>query len=167
MADIEDRRWAIVVFGPIALLLGLVGLGYAGLFVVPGGPCASAGSVAPPSTEFAIASNGSAVFVVHVGNGTVGGETTDRVVVSIRNAESPDAASREWIGSDGTLDRGDTLTLSDSEIGFALSNRDRVTVQWYGIDPDVAAFCPNGRSYSELAVIRLENASTPIETDSN
>lgn len=166
MADIEGRRWAIVVFGPVVLLIGLVALGYAALFLVPGGPCAGAEDLTAPAADFAVASNGSTVFVVHIGNGTVGGRTTDRVVVSVRNAESPDTASREWIDGDGTIERGDTLRIPGDEIGFDLSDRDRVTVQWYGVDPDVAEFCPNGRSYSELTVVRLENSSTPIEASS-
>jgi hypothetical protein len=166
MSDKGWRRWAIVVFGPVVLLIGLVALGYAALFLVPGGPCAGPGDLTAPAADFAVASNGSAVFVVHVGNGTVSGETTDRVVVSVRNAESPDTASREWIDGDGTIERGDTLRIPGDEIGFELSDRDRVTVQWYGVDPDVAEFCPNGRSYSELTVVLLENASTPIETSS-
>lgn len=166
MSDMGWRRWAIVVFGPAVLLIGLLALGYAALFLVPSGPCAGAGDLTAPAADFAVASNGSAVFVVHVGNGTVGGETTDRVVVSVRNAESPDTASREWIDGDGTIERGDTLRIPGDEIGFELSDRDRVTVQWYGVDPDVAEFCPNGRSYSELTVVLLENASTLVETSS-
>ncbi|MEF8975077.1 MAG: hypothetical protein V5A21_02465 [Halapricum sp.] len=166
MSDMRWHRWAIVVFGPAALLIGLVALGYVALFLVPSGPCAGPGDLTAPAGDFAVASNGSAVFVIHVGNGTVGGETTDRVVVSVRNAESPDTASRQWIDGDGTIERGDTLRISRDEIGFELSDRDRVTVQWYGADPDLAEFCPNGRSYSALMVVRLENASTPIETSS-
>jgi len=165
MSDIEGRRWAIGVFGPIVLLVGVVVVGYVGLFLVPGGPCADTGDRTPPSADFAVASNGSAVVVAHTGNGTVGGATTDRVVVSVRNERSPDTASREWIGDGETIERGDTLTISAEGIGFELTERDRVTVQWYGIDPDVAGFCPNGRMYSELAAVRMENASTIIETE--
>lgn len=165
MSDIEGRRWAIGVFGPIVLLVGVVVVGYVGLFLVPGGPCTDTGDLTAPDTEFTVASNGSAVVVIHTGNGSVGGATTDRVVVSIRNEKSPDTASREWVSSEGTIERGDTLAIPAEEIGFELSEQDRVTVQWYGVDPDVAGFCPNGRAYRELTVVRLENASTLVDTN--
>jgi|GEM_PF-2572577 len=165
MSDIEGRRWAIGVFGPIVLLVGIVVVGYVGLFLAPGGPCADTADLTAPDAEFTVASNGSAVVVIHTGNGTVGGATTDRVVVSVRNGKSPDTASREWISGAGTIERGDTLTITAEEIGFELTEQDRVTVQWYGVDPDVAGLCPNGRAYRELTVVRLENASTLVETN--
>ncbi len=166
MSDIRGRRWVIGVFGPITLLVGVVVVGYVGLFLAPGGPCTDSRDLTAPDAEFTVASNGSEVVVVHTGNGSVGGATTDRVVVSIRNEKSPDTTSREWIGGEGTIERGDTLTITAEEIGFELSDQDRVTVQWYGVDPDVADFCPNGRAYRELTVVRLENASTLLDPDS-
>ena len=166
MSDIEGRRWVIGVFGPIVVLVVVVVVGYVGLFVAPGGPCADTEDLTAPDTDFTVASNGSAVVVVHTGNESVGGATTDRVVVSVRNQKSPDTASREWISAAGTIEHGDTLTITAEEIGFELTEQDRVTVQWYGVDPDVAGFCPNGRTYSELEIVTLENASTLLELDS-
>lgn len=165
MPPVEGRRWALVVLGPAGILIGIALIGYLGLFVAPGAPCAGADSVVPPSAEFAVASNGSGVTVIHVGNERVGGPTTDRIVVSVQNTESPDIVSREWIDSDGSLDPWDSLTIAADDIDFPLSKRDRVTVQWYGIDRGVAEVCPNGRTYSELESVRLENTSMVIETD--
>lgn len=160
MSEIAGWRWAVVVFGPVALLFGVVALAYAGLFVVPGAPCGGAETVEPPAAEFAVSTNGSAVTATYVGNGTVGGPATDRVVVSVRNADSPDTASRDWIGSDDTLSRGDSITIPPGEIGFLLSGQDRITVQWYGSNPGQPDFCPSGNRYAELTAVRLENAST-------
>ncbi|MCU4719641.1 hypothetical protein [Halapricum hydrolyticum] len=160
MSEIAGWRWTVVVFGPVALLFGVVGLAYAGLFVVPSAPCGGAETVEPPTAEFAISTNGSTVTATYVGNETVGGPTTDRVVVSVRNAASPDTASREWIDGDDTISRGDSIAIPPGEIEFQLSARDRVTVQWYGSSPDQPDFCPSDNRYAELTAVRLENAST-------
>ncbi|MFW6018803.1 MAG: hypothetical protein ACOCPX_08270 [Halapricum sp.] len=159
MPEITGWRWVVVVFGPVALLVGFVALVYAGLFVVPGAPCGGTATVEAPTAEFDISTNGSAVTATYVGNGTLGGPETDRIVLAVRNADSPETASREWV-SDGTLSRGDSVTIPPSEIGFALSERDRITVEWYGSDPDQPGVCPNDNRYAELTTVRLANAST-------
>jgi hypothetical protein len=161
----SGRRWALVVFGTPALLVGLVAAGYAGAFLVPGGPCHGGGDLAPPDADVTVATNGSAVSAV-LTNGSLGGPTTDRVRVFVEDGESDRRIAREWIGSNGSLERGDTFTLTGSDTGFALSDRDRVTVRWYGVDPDVAGFCPNGRTFRDLADTRVENASVAIDTGS-
>ncbi|QSG08868.1 hypothetical protein HSR122_1474 [Halapricum desulfuricans] len=160
MAEVTGRRWAVVVFGPVALLLGGVVLAYAGLFVVPGAPCGGTGTVEAPTAEFTVSTNGSAVTATYVGKDTVGGPGTDRIVVSVRSATSPDAASREWISDDETLSRGDSVTVPPGDIGFELSGPDRVTVEWYGSDPGQPELCPTGNRYVELTALRLENVST-------
>lgn len=164
MTDVDGRQWAVVVFGPVVVLIALVAVGYAGLFVVPGAPCAGAGGLSPPPSAFAVTSNGSSVTVVHVGNRSVGGPSTDRIAVSIRNAETPKAVGKTWIGSGETLSRGDSITIAAREIPFSLTDRDRVSVQWYGVDPDKPGFCPNGRAFHEVTVVTLENASLAIRT---
>lgn len=166
MPPAEGRQWALVVLGTPLLLLGLVLAGYAGLFVVPGAPCGGGGDLTVPQTDVVVASNGSAVTVVHTGSDAIGGPTTDRVVVAVRDAESGTATDRQWIGSTGSLSRGDSLTITQREAGFAFTDADEVTVRWYGSDPDVAGFCPNGRTFGDLTRTQLRNASIPVESGS-
>ena len=145
-----------------ALLLALVGVLYVGAYAVPGAPCAGGGDLTAPDSQVTVAANDSAVLVVHTGGADLGGPTTDRVVVAVDDAESERTHSVEWIGADGSVRQGETLTLRESDIGFAPSGRDTVTVRWYGNDPEVAGFCPNGRTFADLTVTRVENASVPI-----
>ena len=159
MSEIAGWRWAVVVFGPIALLVALVALVYVGLFVVPGAPCGGEQAVEPPTGEFTISTNGSAVTATYVGDETLESPGTDRIVLSVRNAESPDAVSREWVGDGHILSPGDSVTIPADEIGFRLSGQDRATVQWYGSDPDQPGICPNDNRFAELTAVRLANAS--------
>jgi hypothetical protein len=163
MSSVDGRRWVVVVFGMPVLLLALVGVLYAGAYAVPGAPCAGGGELTAPPSQVIVAANDSAVFAVHTGGADLGGPTTDRVVVAVNDAESERTHSTEWIGADGSVTQGETLTLRNSDIGFTPSDRDIVTVRWYGTDPEVAGFCPNGRTFADLTVTRIENASVPIE----
>jgi hypothetical protein len=164
MSDIDGRRWVLVVYGTPVLLLALVGVAGAGLFVVPGGPCHGTVDLSPPDAEVAVAANGSAVGAVLSGDRALGGETTDRVVVAVRDAESGRTASERWVGAGELLQPGSTLGFTNRSAGFPLTPRDTVTVRWYGVDPGVAAFCPNGRTFVDLARVRVENASTGVVT---
>jgi hypothetical protein len=47
---------------------------------------------------------------------------------------------------------------------FSLSDPDVVTVRWFGVDPEVAAFCPNSRTFGDLTTTQVRNASVPVET---
>lgn len=162
MAEINDRRWILVVFGMPLVLLGLVLTGYAGLFVVPGGPCNGGGDLTPPDADVVVAANDSSVSAI-VTNGTIGGETTDRVRVFLEDAETDRRVAREWTGESGSLSRGDRIAITEDRAGFSVTDRDLVTVRWYGTDPDVAGFCPNGRTFRDITVTRVENASIAIE----
>lgn len=164
MPPVEGYRWAVVVFGMPALLLALVGVLYAGAYAVPGAPCAGGGDLTAPDSEVTVAANDSAVLVVHTGGEALGGSTTDRVVVAVDDAESERTYSTEWIGAGGSVTQGGTVTITASQIGFDPTDRDTVTVRWYGSDPEMAEFCPNSRTFADLTVTRIENASTPIGT---
>lgn len=158
MSDIDGRRWVVVVYGTPVLLLALVGVVGAGLFVVPGGPCHGTGDLSPPDAEVSVVANGSSVSAVVVGD-RLGGDHTDRVVVAVDDAGTDRSASRRWLDGDGTLDPGARLTVTDRAAGFAITPRDVVTVRWYGADPGVAGFCPNGRTFVDLTRTSVANAS--------
>jgi len=158
MPPIEGRRWAIVVFGPVLALLVLALVGYGALFVVPGGPCHGGGDLTAPQSQIEIAATDSSVLAVHVGGDSLHGATTDRVALVVRDADSRAAASARW----ATGNR--TVNLSEGDAGFSFDADDRVSVQWYGDDPDLAGFCPNGRTIVALAGSSVGNASVPIET---
>lgn len=162
MPPVEGARWALVVFGMPALLLGVVGVAYAGAYVVPGAPCTGSGDLAPPETDVTVAANDSTVVAVHSGGDDLGGATTDRVVVAVEDAESELSYTTEWVGASGSLREGGSLTVHERDLGFGASDRDVVTVRWYGNDPEVAGFCPNGRTLSDLRTVRIGNASAPV-----
>ena len=158
MTSVDGRRWALVVFGPVVALCVLALAGYGALFVVPGGPCHGGGDLSAPASQIEIAATDSSVLAVHVGGDSLRGATTDRVVLVVRDADSPTAASARWSAEN------ETVGLSETAAGFAFDDRDTVVVQWYGKDPDVAGFCPNGRTLVTLAGSEIGNASVPIET---
>ncbi|QCC52505.1 hypothetical protein [Halapricum salinum] len=158
MAPVEGRRWALVVFGPVVALIVLALVSYGALFAVPGGPCHGGGDLTAPQSQIEIAATDSSVLAVHVGGDALDSETTDRVVLVVRDADSPTAASTRWPVENGTV------RLSETEAGFAFDERDTVRVRWYGKDPDVAGFCPNGRTIETLAARSVGNASVPIGT---
>lgn len=164
MLPAKGSQWALVVFGTPLLLVGLVAVGYVGLFVVPGGPCHGGGDLTVPDSDVAVAFDGSTVTVVYADDRPLGGPTTDRVVIGVRDAETGDASSHQWIGSEERLVRGDSLTLSAQTVGFDLTDADEVTVRWYGVDRDVAGFCPNGRTFGDLRRVQLANASVLLGT---
>jgi len=164
MPPVEGFRWVAVVFGMPALLLGIVGVAYAGAFVVPGAPCAGGGDISPPTTDVTVASNGSAVTAVHSGGDSIGGETTDRVLVAVDDTETRRSLSVRWSLANGSITEGDSVTLHERDMGFTLSDPDVVTVRWFGVDPDVAGFCPNGGTFGDLTTTQVRNASVPAET---
>lgn len=164
MADVTGRQWVLVVFGTPLLLLSAVLAGYTGLFVVPGGPCHGGGDLTIPDASPVVTANDSAVTVVHTGEESLGGPTTDRIRVAVEDAETREATSRVWIEGAETAARGDSLTITEAEAGFTFSGRDTVTVRWDGKDPDVAGFCPNGRTLGDLTRTQLRNASIAVRT---
>lgn len=160
MPPVKGRRWALVVFGPPLLLFAVAIAGYVGLFAVAGAPCHGAGDLTAPQSEVVIAANDSAVTATHVGGEPPDRASTDYVVLVVRKAGTDTTASTRW-----TLDEriGSSVTLSEAAAGFAFDDRDVVSVRWYGKDPDVAGFCPNGRTISRLAGSEVGNASSVIE----
>lgn len=158
MAPVEGRRFALVVFGPVAALLVVAGVGYGALFVVPGGPCHGGGDLTAPESRIEISATDSSVLATHLGGDPLYGETTDRVALIVRDADSPTAASTHWPAEN------ETVRLFETEAGFAFDDRDTVLVRWYGKDPDVGGFCPNGRTMEALDGSTVGNASIAIET---
>jgi hypothetical protein len=159
MAPDEGRRWALVVLGPPLLLFVLAIAGYILLFAVPGSPCHGAGDLTAPQSDVVIAANDTAVTATHVGGEPLDGASTDRVVLAVRKAGSDTTTSTQWVVEDSV---GSTVTLTERQAGFQFDDSDVVSVRWYGKDPDVAGFCPNGRTISRLAGSEVGNASTVV-----
>lgn len=164
MSDVDGRQWAIVVFGTPALLLALVAVVGGALFVVPGGPCHGTAALESPEASVTVTTNGSGVTAVVAGDRPLGGETTDRVVVAVQDAESDRTVREQWLDRGGRLEPGASLSITNRTAGFGITPRDTVTVRWYGVDPGVAGFCPNGRTFADLARLRVANASAPVAT---
>lgn len=164
MPPVEGARWAVVVFGMPAILLGIVGVAYAGAYLVPGAPCAGSGDLTPPESDVTIAANDSAILIIHSGGDSLGGATTDRILIAVDDAESEFTHSENWIDGSGSVSRGESVTIHERDMGFEPSDRDTVTVRWYGNDPAVADFCPNGRSFADLQTTQVGNASIPLRT---
>jgi hypothetical protein len=160
MSPVEGRRWALVVLGPPLFLIALAIAGYAVLFMVPGGPCHGAGDLTAPQSEIVIAANDSTVSATHVGGEPLDGAATDYVVLAVRKAGTDTTASSRW-DLDGGVES--SVTLSEAQAGFQFEDSDVVSVRWYGKDPNVAGFCPNGRTISRLAGSTVGNASAVIE----
>lgn len=160
MSSVDGRRWAVVVFGPPAFLIILALVGYGLVFVVPGGPCHGAGDLSAPQSEIAIAANDSAVAATHVGGDPLESETTDRVVLFVQKPGTDTTAATDWSVDESV---GSSVTLTESEAGFSFEDRDIVAVRWYGTDPGVAGFCPNGQTMRSIAGTDIGNASALIE----
>lgn len=162
MDEPDGKRLATVVLGPPVALFLVIAAVAGGLYLVPGAPCHGGNDIQAPDTEVAIAFNGSTVTAIHVDDEPLGGQSTRELLLVVQDFETDSSRSVQWLAGGGVLRRGDSVTLTERRAGFRLTDRDRAIVRWVGRDPGVAGFCIGSRTFGDLAVTELRNATVPI-----